>query len=228
MPSIASVIIPTCNFIPARIINDMINQHRRQSLNVDIIVSNMGYRTDSLECDCLVQYPEENLYNLSRSRNKGSRRSNSKWLIFTDCDIYYDDDLFQKIVRIAENHNKLAVRGNTLYNRKLPGSKVIGDKYHCGAAPMFINRSLYEIIGGYCEDYVGWGYEDSDLEHKLKDLGYFVNDFDAGGYHVLDYHNVIRQNASMWNNNDSNRPLFEKRCNTNVYQRVMADRAAYF
>ena len=34
----------------------------------------------------------------------------------------------------------------------------------------FFRRKQFEIVGGYCEDFINWGCEDSDLQWKFKEV----------------------------------------------------------
>jgi glycosyltransferase involved in cell wall biosynthesis len=39
---------------------------------------------------------------------------------------------------------------------------------HCGAN--FVRRSQFDVVGGYCEKFINWGCEDSDLQWKLSQV----------------------------------------------------------
>jgi len=220
-----SIVIPTSTNIPASPINAIIEQLRKQTIDPEIIVSNQGMREDeiSLTCDCLIQYPcPGETFLLSKARNEGAKRSNQEWLAFTDCDIYYNEETLEEMLGYGEE----AMRGCTLQNVTNIGSRPLGDPYQCGAAPLLIQRSLFEEIGGYCEAYKGWGFEDSDLEHKLKDYGSELYLFESNGYHVVSVHKKIR-NEQWKQSSESNRDLFQTRRDQDVQERIKADLTYY-
>lgn len=98
-----------------------------------------------------------------------------------------------------------AVAGVT--RRDVPLSEIdnpTSEFYKCQAGPLIVRRELFENIGGYCENYAKWGYEDSSMFHKLPNIG----SYPANGSHIIEYHNIIASSSSWKRGEDTNREIF--------------------
>jgi len=218
-----SVVIPTSKHIPSLHLNKIFNKIKQQTLDIEIIASNNGIRIDGdLWCHCLIQTDFSENFNLSKQRNQGAKHSRGEWLAFSDCDIYYNSNLFKKMIETGFD----VVRGNTLRNKDTVNSGEPSKKFKCGAAPLLIKRKIFEKIGGYCELYEGWGYEDSDIEHKLIDYGIEIFDFNSLGYHITEIHKVVK-NKKWERSSTENRDLFLKRRKQPIDERIKQDLDIY-
>jgi len=217
-----SIIVPISSNVPIRCVNAMIRQWKRQTVDVEVIVSCHGRLKRTPDCEHYVQFPSNRNFSLSKARNKGALLSRRRWIAFTDCDIYYKPDLFENMA----NTGSPVTIGKTIVDIGVIGQEITRQPYRCGAAPLLIERELFNMVGGYCELYEGWGYEDSDFEHKLIDVGCPVKEFDSIGRHVLSVHREIRK-KSTWEVNDDNKDLFWKRKKEDVQERIAQDRRNY-
>jgi len=208
---IASVILPCSAEIPDDIINLIIRKYRDQTIKLEIIISDFSNKNRNIDCDILVQTPGE--FNLSKSRNNGSIASSADWLIFSDIDTVYNNDLFAAIININSKIIKGNTRGDTDDIDVDPTSY-----YKCGFAPMLIDREYFFNLGGYCEKYEHWGYEDSDFEHKLDN----IIEFDTKGKHILPIHKF--KNINWGHGNDANRKIFDERMKISLNDRIRSDR----
>jgi hypothetical protein len=102
---------------------------------------------------------------------------------------------------------------------------VPGEYYRCTNSPMVITRKLFEEIGGYCELYSGWGYEDSHFEHKLEGK---IIEFKSNADHLLNIHNLVSSSTGWGRGKDTNRQLFFDLQNKSLVDRISDDRMAYF
>ena len=93
---------------------------------------------------------------------------------------------------------------------------------HCGGN--LFRREQFDTVGGYCEDFVNWGCEDSDLQWKLSDtygIGFFPDDFEV--IH-LD-HPKGYFSPEMWSRNEK---ICALRKIEGVETAIKADRLVYF
>lgn len=148
-----------------------------------------------------------------------AKAARTEWLIFSDLDTVYDDDLFERI--LAAGHPFVAGRSRRDVVDMATGQP-INDFYRCGFAPMVIKKALFESVGGFCTQYEGYGFEDSDFENKLPP----ALDFDSRGYHDMSVHSLMDKN-NWRNDTEHNRKLFEVRLKMSVEDRIRADVAAY-
>lgn len=215
MPSV-SVIISTSNCISTQHINATIEELRKQSIDLTIIVSNFGLRTDRPNCDKYIDFYVDSEFNLSATRNQGALLCNTEWLIFSDVDIIYGYNSFNGIV--SSGHK--AVRGNRLSDIDRIGSQP-SHQYECMFAPFAIKHDLFEEIGRFSEIYYGHGLEDSDMDWKLKDYGIELHNMWCDAYHILDTHKQI---VGGWRKENKNRELFIERRKIPIADRIMFDR----
>lgn len=196
----ATLIVPISSCTPPEVglIRDI---NKRQTIDIDIILS-------------ICPDP----FNISRARNCGSKNVKSEWLIFADADTCFDHDLFERMIAIGadavagktrrdiDSINDLETSTNTSY-------------YHCGFAPLLIRRELFERVGGYCEEFKGYGFEDSDFEHKLPELPVT---FDSKAHHIVSVHRAIASNG--WNKDpNANSDLFWSRQKMSKEERIKID-----
>ena len=98
----------------------------------------------------LVEVENEPLFNVSKARNFGARRSSGDVLCFLDADIVLADGY----LRWFENN----FAQNTFYIS--------------GVSSPVCTRAQFESVGGYDDVIAGWGGEDWDFCLRLKQTGY--------------------------------------------------------
>lgn len=170
----------------------------------------------SVEVELIIATPP-GLFILSQARNIGAKQASCDWLVFSDADTYYRTHLFEEMLALDEP----AVAGRSRANVNDVGGSP-GEYWRVGFAPLLIKKELFESLGGYCEQYKGWGYEDSDFEQKLPRLV----DYDSKALHVLPLHEALTTVEWGWGK-DKNRPLFDSRMKLSVEQRIADDKAVY-
>lgn len=209
-----TLIIPVDSNVPAGIINEIVQLHRRQYPDLEIIISSSGVLTGVN--DCIVKCSEKyDVFSLSRTRNAGALASSRKLLLFCDIDITFGPIIDDMIA--AGN----AVKGISRYDRV---NGITGRLYRCANSPLLIQKDLFESIGGYCEEYAGWGFEDADFEHKLCCK---MIDFDSRAIHIWEIHSIVSSNKAWNHGSENNRALFETRLKLPLEERIRNDIAVY-
>jgi len=189
-----TIIIPLSRNVPTEVIESVL-EHHRTNHHVPILIS----RTN------------DSIFNLSKARNMGACMTRSKWLLFCDADIVFSKDI-QEMTDI----NQPVVRGTIRRDDIDPVHR-----YKCANSPILIQRDFYFDVGGYCELYRGWGYEDSDFEHKLPVAPV---DYNAEALHIMKIHNEISGNKLWKYGSDDNKELFIKRMSEPVEKRINDDK----
>ncbi len=197
-----TLIIPVSSDVPQDIITEVYRSYCRVTIPINIQFS---------YCD--------EPFSLARARNRGAQRAVSEWLIFSDVDMVYEDDLFARMLALGVP----AVVGASRADVISTDLSAHGEFYHCSCAPLLIRRDLFESVGGYCEDYVGWGYEDSQFSNKLPSI---VN-YDSKGYHMLSIHHLVSAKPSWGWGLDRNRALFDQHMILPLKTRIAVDKANY-
>ena len=129
------------------------------------------------------------------------------WLSIVDVDMMYNPKFFNTIDMNISDRSYLVSTGTQLSN---------GDVYP-GASQISISRTVYELFQNiygeklYCEDFEGWGGEDSDLSLKSIDM----KKEDLIDRRVISDMWIHRNHEKRHENEDYTRQLFEKRRITN-------------
>ncbi len=103
----------------------------------------------------VVRVPGQTEFNASRARNAGAKEATTPWLGFFDADIILHPQYAAHVLPLLHPGNFYLPQ---LKQRGLTGSVICA-------------RADFESIGGYDENYVGWGGEDTDLYIRLAWLG---------------------------------------------------------
>lgn len=148
-------------------------------------------------------------FNRSWAFNIGAKISLSETLVFADCDLFFDFNEFLECCKLCKKQydaidpkgeNKvlaLSSEGNiekheTFYVRK-------GVSFAGGIC--LINKSKFFDIGGWDEDFVGWGAEDDVMSYKIKKtLSNFVS-LGLKIFHLYHENAFFTKNINAYNNN---------------------------
>lgn len=153
--------------------------------------------------------------NISASRNAGANCGKSELIFFIDDDmIVSEPDGLRKSIEIGNNVDFAcgAIRlwspltWPSLIRPDDPINKVISTLKHTSSEPKSVNRlsgknildnrsylanfgtvkrSVFNAVEGYDEDYIGWGYQDTDLMHRLCVDGYNYDLFSSHGIEIF-------------------------------------------
>jgi hypothetical protein len=209
-----SLILTLDNSIAEEIVYGAVADFRcQEEPNFEVVISSIGPLLWSPKSDAIkiIESPAQPRFSLAKARNQAWKVAQGEQLIF--CDI---DTRFQ-LSRLPKGD---LVRGIL---RRDVGPNLIGEPYRCACSPIAVSRKLFRELGGYCESYVGWGYEDSDFEHKWS---YPSKDVDAGAIHLLEVHRIASR-PTWGHSTDQNRELFLERMKLTREQRIAADARAF-
>ncbi len=225
----ASLILPCSNPIPDCFLDWVVCQHRKQNkAELEIIISNYGERQNPniLGLDEFITIRDNGTkVNVSKARNMAAVKSKSEWLIFSDIDTVYDNpNTFLEMIKLAKTGIIPCVAGRTRRDFRLQDGIPVccGYTYPCNHGPIVIRKDLFLSIGGYCEEYSGWGFEDIDFANKIgtgKTLSY-----SALGSHILDIHMCYMSNPEWMHDSDNNKDIFEQRQKKTIEQCITEDR----
>ena len=117
-------------------------------------------------------------FNVSRARNAGAKEIKTPWIFFRDADVHV------KIIRFDQYQkegtyswlNYLEVQGVN------PGT----------VGSLLVQKIDFDNVGGYCEDVVGWGYEDIHIIRCLGSTGLQSNTLDHRLFEHIEHPDALR------------------------------------
>ena len=88
-----------------------------------------------------------------------------------------------------------------------------------------VERRLFDLVGGYCEEYTAWGSEDDDLLIKLADRTAIIRAWrDAPGLRCV---HAEHPRAELTPAVERNRAIFAQRRASGAEAMIRQDRAAW-
>lgn len=164
---------------------------------------------------------------LAKARNTGARSSSFDSIIFLDVDCIPHSDFFKEIM--SDHHSGGVTMGSPLYLEKpitdlnmlqefskrhphleYPNKLTKESDYNQFWSLCFsIEKETFEKIGGFCEDYKGYGAEDTDFGQKLHKYGVTLYRSPARVYHQ--FHSKYDPPLNHFKDIISNSQLFYKR-----------------
>jgi glycosyltransferase involved in cell wall biosynthesis len=124
----------------------------------------------------VVRHRATPLFNHSHARNLGALAAASEYLLFLDADVFLSPNVLERI--------KSQVQPNSFF------CHLQADRNLFGAC--LCPRMSFEKVGGYDEQFEGWGGEDRDLYDRLTLLGLKVQDFPAHAMSAIPHSNELR------------------------------------
>ena len=155
-------------------------------------------------------FTESNLpFNRSWAFNVGLKYATTNAIVFMDSDIVMDPNEFIDSLRKLEQYECVNPAKNIIYLnqsetnmnfdqwRNIIRSNDLNEDSLCRGIVMFRKDSIQKI-GGWSEDFIGWGGEDEHQNFKVKNLlTYFECDYRC--YHL--YHNNEKKNEFFYQRN---------------------------
>lgn len=148
-------------------------------------------------------------YNRSWAFNVGTKWSSTNALVFSDADLIMDPNEFIESLKKLEQYECVNPAKNIVYlnqqenNFTLDQLKSIfrpqelQDDSTCRGMVMF-RKDAIDKIGGWSEDFIGWGGEDEHQSYKSKQfLNCFESDYRC--YHL--YHSTEKNNDFFYQRN---------------------------
>lgn len=172
--------------------------------------------------------------NISASRNQAARCGKSDLILFIDDDMVLGAaDVLGRVVEVAEEVDFACgatrlwapLAWPSMIRNDDPINKVVSTLAHTSREPLSINRlsgknildnrsylanfgtvrrEVFEAVGGFDEEYVGFGYSDTDLMYRLCVAGYSYDLFSNHG--VVVYH--LSHRVDKGSNYELNRQRF--------------------
>ena len=112
----------------------------------------------------VIAQPDPGPFCLARARNIGARGAAHDLIVFTDADIMLHPETLVRAVARVRTRDCFV----TCLTRMLPeGREAAHIAAHGYGGFLLVSREDFFEIGGYDEEYVGWGVEDNDLVDRL-------------------------------------------------------------
>lgn len=157
---------------------------------------------------------ESDIYNRSKAINNGVKKSTKKILIITDSDIVLDLDSIKKAIRLVETHKIVLPYDKLIKLSKNITQKILLNYYynisnikldtnceiytHPKSSICVIDKKLFKQVGGFDEEFRGWGCEDVAFYRSLMYVNkyiYVMKNYNI--YHL--YHDHNRDYKSNYN-----------------------------
>lgn len=148
-------------------------------------------------------------FNRSWAFNVGLKWSSTNAIVFSDADIIMDPNEFIQALKMLEQYDCVNPAKNIIYlnqqeNNLNPEAlktiirpQELTEDTLCRGMVMF-RKDAIERLGGWTEDFIGWGGEDEHQTHKVKQmLNYYECDFRC--YHH--FHNQDKKNDFFYQRN---------------------------
>ncbi len=156
-------------------------------------------------------YSNSTIFNKSWLMNIGVKNTTSDVLIFGDCDIILPiNDFIESVKLISTNHvvspyNKvidldptesLMSYSNIFKIDRSGRGELDNQKINiCGGIVIF-RRDVLLNIGGWCEDFDGWGCEDDFQSFKVDMFGLISVEYNSNSYHL--YHGRSKIDMNLY------------------------------
>jgi GT2 family glycosyltransferase len=193
-----SVVIPTYNRrrILKRMLQALFDQSYPQDRYEIIVVddgSTDGTKTmiDSLSPSCKLKYlRNEKRMGIPRTRNRGIRQAQGKYIIFTDSDVVAAPDFITQHMSYHKKYQDVIVNGELI---RVPSFEQIGRKrksiFDLSLSPfdtanVSVARKHLLKVGGFDEDLLAYGWQDLELGYRLRKAGLKCKK----NRHALGYH----------------------------------------
>ena len=151
-----------------------------------IVEQDTHSKLSNLKLNCRHIFTKSDMpFNRSWGFNVGAKYANSNVIILTDCDLIMNPDKLIEAVKQIQNYDVVSPYSSvvdlTRQETIMDLNKIVnidrigrGENDHqkiniCGGMTIF-RKDAYERIGGYHEDFIGWGGEDDFQAIKVKNL----------------------------------------------------------
>ncbi len=202
----ASIIIPTYNrkSILEKCLEALFNQNYPKD-KYEIILIDDGSTDDtrtmieSFSPSCKLKYlRNEKRMGIPRTRNRGIREAQGKYIIFTDSDVVATPNFIKQHMAYHKKYQDVIVNGELIW---VPSFKQIGKKRKSifdlslssfDTANVSVARKHLLKVGGFDEDLSAYGWQDLELGYRLRKAGLKCK----RNRHALAYHYFKKKSLS--------------------------------
>lgn len=169
---------------------------------------------------------EKTLFNKSKAFNKGVQKSIHDIVLLHDADILVSTTYGKDLLELFKTKNACHI-GQTVIYANPEGTQQINDHQEVRSVPcdrivgyfeggsLAARKSVYWSVGGFNEDFYGYGCEDCDFFARLSSVSDFYND----RYHKFVH--LWHPRADNWGeHHDINRAIERKLCATPMHERI--------
>ncbi|WP_288129608.1 galactosyltransferase-related protein [Microbulbifer sp.] len=189
--------------LPSRLLR-LVHQCVAQGVKV-AIAQEYGKKTEiipneviSLDGVKLVAYESTSAFNLAKARNKALEIVDTEWVIFLDADLLLPNSFLEMINKVlhnkfarspsfflsvpvfylSKNSSALSLTNNSGCADLIYGNGEV-EHWALSSSVILTRKSTIRSLGGYNEEYCGWGYEDHDMAARLvsRDATFLVPDY---------------------------------------------------
>lgn len=173
-------------------------------------------------------------FNKSRAFNTAVLKTTNDKIILHDADILVQCDYVRKVTRILDEYESCHIGKRVLYldppsTSSISQTKRLDRSYRCERAigyfeggSIAFRKKVYFNIGGFNEEYEGYGVEDCDFFERLKDSSNFYDN------RFIDMFHLWHSRVGGWNNrHNANKRLAEsikRQMSREVYIRTLIER----
>jgi predicted glycosyltransferase involved in capsule biosynthesis len=170
--------------------------------SLEIIMAEQDYRThinppafESIKY-ALATLAENTPFAKAYAFNVGAKQATTDKLILHDADMLVQDDYAQMMYRLLEQHEAVHIGKTVVYlNRESTSHVTTHDKleshlisersvgYYEGGS-LGVRYNTFVDIGGFCEDFVGYGVEDCEFFNRLQHNTKFFNERSIDLFHL--------------------------------------------
>ena len=149
----------------------LIEQDKNSNVNVQAMQPASHY---------LVPNPYTDLFNKSQAFNVGVSKTTTHKLVLHDADMLVQGDYTQSIANVLDTYEachmgKLVLYADNRSTVKLCQTKIIDDNVICDrivgyfeGGSLACTKTAYWKVGGFCEDFWGYGVEDCDFYARIS------------------------------------------------------------
>jgi GT2 family glycosyltransferase len=195
-----SVIIPTYNrgWILRKSLEALFNQsYPKDKYEIILIDDGSTDDTETMIESLSSSYKFKYLRNkkrlgIPRTRNRGIRQAQGKYIIFTDSDVVASPDFIAQHMAYHKKYQEIIVNGELI---RVPSFKQIGKKrksiFDLSLSPfdtanVSVARKPLLEVGGFDEDLLAYGWQDLELGYRLRKAGLKCKrNRQALGYHYF-------------------------------------------
>ena len=146
---------------------------------------------------CIGGEKQEGRFNRAAALNEAISKASREWIIAMDVDLIWPEDFIKKIKGFLDKRTYLCFLFVENGEARLPGT--------AGGLNIF-HKSLWEAAEKFCEEYIGYGWEDFDFCNRVLAKGFEVRQTEITIEHI-----PHEQIEGIFEDLDNNRKIYESK-----------------